>query len=437
MLGIGSRARGCTFALLALFLQPLAGAGEPYTLVFIPDTQYVPADADTVHQQVQWILDNKADRNIVFVGHLGDVVDDPSETEKFLNISDAMSLLQGGPIEIPYSVVPGNHDTTPVYGFSYADYLVYFGPERYTGFSWFGGASPNLGSYTATENNSKDVNHYSFIDTGNGYEILHLGMEYRQAHPTISNWARSVIAAHPGMPILITSHRNVEILNIQTGACGTLDDGRWWDNLLRHEANIFLTVNGHEFANVDCECHFVRDNDAGFNVVQMLSNYQQLYYRGQGWLRIITVDDVAGTLTAETYSPILDIYQTDANSAFVVPVDVQGRFFPTTDADGDGIEDISDNCLQLANPLQADTDQDGYGNHCDGDFDGSGSSDGIDFASHFIPAFGTGVDTQEGTDMNADGFVDGIDFDPLFLDQFLSGNPGPSGLSCAGTTPCP
>jgi len=39
--------------------------------------------------------------------------------------------------------------------------------------------------------------------------------------------------------------------------------------------------------------------------------------------------------------------------------------------------------------------------------------------------------------MNADGFVDGLDFNPFFIDQFLSGNPGPSGLSCAGTTPCP
>ncbi|MFP8877938.1 MAG: metallophosphoesterase, partial [Myxococcota bacterium] len=250
----GGRKWACALGLVVHFLQPLAGTGEPYTLVFIPDTQFVPADDDTVHQQVQWILDHKVDRNIVFVGHLGDVVDDPSETEKFLNVSEAMSLLQGGPIEIPYSVVPGNHDATPVNGTSYADYLVHFGPERYAEFSWFGGAMPNLGIYTGTENNSEDVNHYSFIDTGNGYEILHFGMEYRQAHVTISNWVRSIIAAHPGLPVLITSHRNVEILDIQTGACGTLDNGLWWEQLLRHEANIFFTINGHEFLNVDSEC---------------------------------------------------------------------------------------------------------------------------------------------------------------------------------------
>ena len=42
------------------------------------------------------------------------------------------------------------------------------------------------------------------------------------------------------------------------------------------------------------------------------------------------------------------------------------------DADGDGVPDASDNCTLVANADQFDADNDGYGNACDGDLDGSG-----------------------------------------------------------------
>ncbi len=38
------------------------------------------------------------------------------------------------------------------------------------------------------------------------------------------------------------------------------------------------------------------------------------------------------------------------------------------DADADGVSDLTDNCINVANSLQEDTDADGHGNICDGDF---------------------------------------------------------------------
>ena len=38
------------------------------------------------------------------------------------------------------------------------------------------------------------------------------------------------------------------------------------------------------------------------------------------------------------------------------------------DTDGDGIDDSIDNCTDVANPDQIDSDGDGHGNICDGDF---------------------------------------------------------------------
>jgi murein DD-endopeptidase MepM/ murein hydrolase activator NlpD len=48
------------------------------------------------------------------------------------------------------------------------------------------------------------------------------------------------------------------------------------------------------------------------------------------------------------------------------------------DLDDDGTLDVIDNCLDVANPMQGDTDRDGFGNPCDGDFDDSGWIDDDD-----------------------------------------------------------
>jgi hypothetical protein len=121
------------------------------------------------------------------------------------------------------------------------------------------------------------------------------------------------------------------------------------------------------------------------------------------------------------------------------------------DQDGDGMPDVLDSCIAIANgpvatvapgcyvaPIQVDTDGDGYGNPCDGDFDQSNTVGGEDFASpYFLDDFTAGTDSGIGTDMDCGGGVGGEDFSPLFLNQYTSGFPGPSGLSCAGTVPCP
>lgn len=50
----------------------------------------------------------------------------------------------------------------------------------------------------------------------------------------------------------------------------------------------------------------------------------------------------------------------------------------SSDADGDGIRDDADNCPQIPNPDQLDTDGDGFGNVCDADDDGDGVNDAAD-----------------------------------------------------------
>ena len=111
---------------------------------------------------------------------------------------------------------------------------------------------------------------------------------------------------------------------------------------------------------------------------------------------------------------------------------------PAQDSDSDGTYDVLDFCSmdnQAPNPCGLDADTDGFGNHCDGDF----TQDGVVNASDFGPFsadLAAGIDSGIGSDMDCNGVVNATDFG-LFAGQLSQGFPGPSGLSCAGTSPCP
>ena len=107
------------------------------------------------------------------------------------------------------------------------------------------------------------------------------------------------------------------------------------------------------------------------------------------------------------------------------------------DQDLDGVGDPEDNCLVLANPDQRDTNLDGYGNLCDGDFDDDGAVGPVDFSA-FGQAYlkgqaDPGYDPD--IDLDGNGAVNAVDFS-LFGPMYLN-LAGPSGLDCAGAPPCP
>jgi hypothetical protein len=101
----------------------------------------------------------------------------------------------------------------------------------------------------------------------------------------------------------------------------------------------------------------------------------------------------------------------------------------TGDTDSDTVCDALDNCSELPGvTVYCDTDSDGYGNPCDGDFDQNGQVNSTDFSAKFIPDFILASDQGSGTDMDCNGQVNSTDFSAYFLPQFISAVPGPSGL---------
>ena len=107
------------------------------------------------------------------------------------------------------------------------------------------------------------------------------------------------------------------------------------------------------------------------------------------------------------------------------------------DADQDGVPDALDNCIEVPNgPLagpnnQLDSNADGYGNICDPDLNDDGSVDFLDLGLLKAVFFSGDADA----DLNGDGSVDFLDLGLMKAGFFQA--PGPSGLACAGTVPCP
>jgi hypothetical protein len=106
------------------------------------------------------------------------------------------------------------------------------------------------------------------------------------------------------------------------------------------------------------------------------------------------------------------------------------------DEDADGIDDRADDCIDVANPDQRDTDRDGFGNACDPDFDGDGAVGSADFVA-VERAFGSRAgDPAYSADLDLDGDGRIGRRELLHVSRRFGAAPGPSGLECAGEPPC-
>ncbi|WP_240464802.1 thrombospondin type 3 repeat-containing protein, partial [Paraferrimonas sp. SM1919] len=107
------------------------------------------------------------------------------------------------------------------------------------------------------------------------------------------------------------------------------------------------------------------------------------------------------------------------DGADALPLDPNSRF----DSDKDGIGNNVDNCPLVANPSQADTDNDGFGDVCDSDDDADGVADAEDAfplnAAESADFDGDGIGNNADTDDDNDGVQDSDDAFPFDASEFL------------------
>ena len=379
--------------LWGLAAGPAEGVG-PYTVAVLPDTQFychTPEWNDTFYAQTQWAADNIAAESIVFASHEGDLVELGFNEAEWLVADMAMGTLDAS--GLPYAAVQGNHDFGgPGDGY----YVQYFGPGRYAGRPWYGGASAD------------GVSHWQAFTGGDGRAFLHLALEFLPLADTRA-WAQGVIDAHPGVPTVITTHAYLDADGSYDGIGQVV-----FDELVYPNSQVFMVLCGHHSG----EARHTATNAAGREVFELLADYQSRDNGGDGWMRLVTFEPDEGQVEVYTYSPTLDEYESDADSRFTLSVDFNDRFGPAPDAgdfDGSGVVDADDidalaDLIRLAMPYHAFYDLTGPGEN--GLADGVVDANDLDYLVHQLVETAVGLGSEYG-DFNLDGLVDTTDLTRL------------------------
>jgi len=280
-----------------------ASGADPFSVILLPDTQKytMQSPVDNIYSiQTSWVADNVETENIKFMIHLGDIVEHANTYSSEWDIADdAHTILeQHAPNPVPYSIMPGNHDMTgsgaPSYTRDPSLYYQYFGPNRFTGQSWYGGSM-----------DIANCNNYSFFSAGD-LDFMVLSLELMARDYTLS-WANDVLDAYPNHRVIVTTHKYLKANGardtdtVYGGFFGN-NANQVFDKLISDHQNVFMVVCGHAHG----EALHVGTNAVGNPVYEVLGDYQELANGGNGWLRNLKFDPDVNQITVSSYSPYLD-----------------------------------------------------------------------------------------------------------------------------------
>ncbi|MGM1018273.1 MAG: LamG-like jellyroll fold domain-containing protein [Actinomycetota bacterium] len=270
-----------------------------FTLPVLPDTQfysrysasqfYPKYDTNPFEVQTEWLVEQQDELNIPFVAHVGDVVDQQWVTGEWDAAAKAMqNLTEGG---LPYSVLPGNHDVDNM------------GARSSEGNSWQYLQRFNAGRM-AEQAGPMLVDSFqnglstAYIFEAEGHRWMSLAIAWNASADTFP-WAQRVLDAHPGIPVVLSSHAIINIAEDQTSPADWAWGEELWDELISANDEIILTVNGHFHGTTMRE----RENDFGNPVYQVLTDYQMAADGGNGYMTLFEFDLTNDRIDVESVSP--------------------------------------------------------------------------------------------------------------------------------------
>lgn len=317
---------------------------QKFTIILIPDTQYYSevtsggGSSSTggliamFNAQTNWIAANRASRNIVYVGHLGDCVQNGDnapgtpDNAEWVKASNAIAtienpVLTGLPQGIPFGISVGNHDQTPIGTPTGTTtfYNQYFGVSHFAGRSYYGG-----------HNGANNDNHYQLF-SASGIDFLVISLEYDQtagfsAAGGTLDWVEGLVQTHSNRKVMIMTHFGINETGSPKPSFGT--QGQAIYNRLRQYSNFLLFACGHIHQS-DGEARR-SDTFNGNTLHTILSDYQGRPNGGNGFLRIMEFDPALNKISVKTYSPYANVFETDADSQFELDINLNSNPFALT-----------------------------------------------------------------------------------------------------------
>ncbi len=198
--------------------------------------------------------------------------------------------------DIPYSIVPGNHDYDCHNNKKlFSSYQKYFGPNRYSGKDWF------------LLSDSKGMNIAQKIII-KGKSIIHIGLEWRPSDLAIE-FAQEIIVKNPQIPILITTHEYLDTkkdnkvyrsnLGNTENSSGNNSAEQLFRKLVEPYPQVFMVFSGHNIGDEVLISNTALDK----KIIQVLANFQDEPNGGNGWLKIIKFNLNKSKIKFKTFSP--------------------------------------------------------------------------------------------------------------------------------------
>jgi Calcineurin-like phosphoesterase len=286
------------FGTLSLGTLGRTAAAQDFSVVLIPDPQnYSEKSSYGVYaHQTQWMVNNRAARNIRFAVHLGDITNHDTATE-YTVASQAHTTLDNA--SLPYSMTIGNHDIFPsaeaykrvsLYG-------QYFGQQRFAGKPWYGGNfQPN------------NETNFTLFEVGT-LKFMVVSLEFAPRKDAVT-WADQLIKRYPDRRVIVATHCHSNQNGDHATGCadGYNLEGRdgvdLWEELVSRHSNVFLMVSGH----VQGVSYRQRTGNGGNVVHEILSDFQSEPVRGtgtalgNGWLRLLTFRPAQNQIAVESLS---------------------------------------------------------------------------------------------------------------------------------------
>ncbi len=305
--------------------------GRDFAIAVLPDTQNYARESsgngaavkEMWFSQTDWIVANRVARNIAYVAHLGDVVQNgdikngSQNNTEWRNATNAMYRLENPaktllPEGIPYGVAVGNHDQEPIGDpdGTTTHFNQYFGVSHFNSKSYYGG-------HYGDNNDS----HYDLFSVS-GLDFVVLYFEFGRYGSAILDWANEVLAAYPDRRAIVVTH----FVANDTNPCDFSAQGSAIYDGLKANTNLFMMLGGHVFNN-DGESTR-SDAYQGRTVRTFVSDFQGYMNGGNGYMRLMYFSPSNNTVNIESYSPWLDNYLTDADSQMSFTYDMQSSLVP-------------------------------------------------------------------------------------------------------------
>lgn len=288
-----------------------------FSVAVIPDTQHYhgkgtkasPDSSDPLTNKVfdgwtDWIAGNLESQRIVFVSHVGDIVD-LSNREQWALARQYMDKLHG---KVPYGISVGNHDMK-----SSGDSTLFqevFPKSRFESFDWYAGCFESPAGTPAVSGNN--ANSVQFFDAeGISFVFLHLECN---APDDVLAWADHVLAENSDRRAIITTHMGLGPRDKPITAEDYFDapKGRmtWikrhggrgnssqemWDKCFRKHSNLFMICSGDQSRSQALRQESTGDH--GNIVHELLSDY------GAEGLRVMRFIPSQNEIEVRTWDPL-------------------------------------------------------------------------------------------------------------------------------------